>query len=67
MDAAHAKSAKEVLEHFKVDPETGLTKDQVEEGYKIHGRNGKHHVHFCDIYRFLDRTATRFPLTRNIR
>ncbi|CAG8539049.1 4669_t:CDS:10 [Paraglomus brasilianum] len=39
MDAAHAKSAKEILEYLKVDPETGLTSDQVEEGYKIHGRN----------------------------
>ncbi|KAG9299889.1 hypothetical protein G9A89_005418 [Geosiphon pyriformis] len=39
MDDAYVKSSKEVLEYFRVDPNKGLTQEQVTEAAKIHGKN----------------------------
>ena len=39
MEAAFARSTKQVLAHFKVDENTGLTNNQIDELRKKHGRN----------------------------
>eukprot|EP00003_Mantamonas_plastica_P004077 TRINITY_DN1319_c1_g1_i1.p1 TRINITY_DN1319_c1_g1~~TRINITY_DN1319_c1_g1_i1.p1 ORF type:complete len:153 (-),score=1.03 TRINITY_DN1319_c1_g1_i1:189-647(-) len=38
---AHVKTVEEVLAHFDVDPEAGLTSEQVEASRKLNGSNGK--------------------------
>ena len=41
MDDGHARTVEEVLNHFKADPERGLTLDQVKENQKKYGPNGE--------------------------
>lgn len=46
MEDAHAKKVEEVLSYFSVDPERGLTPDQVKRYQEKYGPNGK----FCIIH-----------------
>lgn len=41
MEDAHAKKVDEVLSYFAVDPERGLTPDQVKRYQEKYGPNGK--------------------------
>lgn len=41
MEDAHCKSVDEVLNYFGVDPERGLTLDQVKRNQEKYGPNGK--------------------------
>lgn len=43
MEDGHSKTVDEVLSHFRVDPDRGLTIDQVKEYQKKYGPNGKWH------------------------
>lgn len=40
MDAAWTRSPEEVLQHFNVDPNTGLSPDHVAKNREIYGKNG---------------------------
>jgi len=40
MDGAFARSTNDVLQHFQVSPERGLTEAQVKASLEKHGRNG---------------------------
>lgn len=40
MDAPWAHSAQQVLQHFDVNPELGLSNSQVEKHVKVYGKNG---------------------------
>lgn len=42
MEDAHAKSVDEVLNYFSVDPERGLTIDQIKRNQEKYGPNGKY-------------------------
>lgn len=42
MEDGHSKSVEEVLSHFRVDQERGLSLDQVKEYQKKYGPNGKY-------------------------
>lgn len=46
MEDAHAKKVEEVLSYFSVDPERGLTPDQVKKYQEKYGPNGKRAVFF---------------------
>lgn len=41
MEDGHAKSVEEVTNYFNVDPERGLTLDQVKRNQEKYGPNGK--------------------------
>ena len=41
MDTPWAHSTKQVLEHFGVDPSTGLNSKQQTESLEIYGKNGQ--------------------------
>lgn len=41
MEDAHAKTVDEVLNYFSVDPERGLTPDQIKRNQEKYGPNGK--------------------------
>ena len=41
MEDAHTKKVEEVLSHFSVDPERGLTPDQVKKYQEKYGPNGE--------------------------
>jgi hypothetical protein len=41
MEDAHAKTVEEVLNYFNVDPERGLTPDQIKRNQEKYGPNGK--------------------------
>lgn len=40
MDAAWSHTPDEVLQHFGVNIQTGLTKEQVKQHAQVYGRNG---------------------------
>lgn len=42
MDGAFARSTDDVLQHFQVSPERGLSEAQVKASLEKHGRNGTH-------------------------
>lgn len=44
MDAPWAHSAQQVLQHFDVNPEIGLSDSQVEKHVKVYGKNGTYRV-----------------------
>lgn len=41
MDAAWSRTPEEVLAHFGVNTQTGLSKEQVEHHSQVYGRNGR--------------------------
>lgn len=41
MEDAHCKTVEEALTHFNVDPEKGLSTDQVKRNQEKYGLNGK--------------------------
>lgn len=41
MEDAHAKTLEEVVDYFNVDPERGLSSDQVKRNQEKYGPNGK--------------------------
>lgn len=41
MEDGHCKSSEEVINYFNVDPERGLTLDQVKRNQEKYGPNGK--------------------------
>lgn len=41
MEDAHTRTVEEVLEHFKVDEESGITDEQVKKGLEKYGPNGE--------------------------
>lgn len=41
MEDAHTRTVEEVLEHFKVDEESGLTDEQAKKGLEKYGPNGE--------------------------
>lgn len=41
MEDTYAKSVEEVLEHFDVKPEVGLSSSQIEDQRRINGWNGE--------------------------
>lgn len=44
MEDAHAKTTEEVINYFNVDPERGLTPDQVKRNQEKYGPNGEFNV-----------------------
>lgn len=48
MEDAHCKSVDEVLNYFGVDPERGLTLDQVKRNQEKYGPNGESVICFVD-------------------
>lgn len=50
MDRAYLSSPQEVLAHFRVDQERGLSSDQVEKNRLVYGSNGtvKLDIPFCE-------------------
>lgn len=42
MEDGHSKSVEEVTSYFNVDPERGLTPDQVKRNQEKYGPNGKY-------------------------
>lgn len=45
MEDAHAKTVDEVLNYFGVDPERGLTPDQIKRNQEKYGPNGEYLSH----------------------
>lgn len=53
MEDAHAKTTEEVINYFNVDPERGLTPDQVKRNQEKYGPNGESNYFFylnCVIF-----------------
>lgn len=46
MEDGHAKSVEEVIKYFNVDPERGLSADQVKRNQEKYGPNGKLTISF---------------------
>lgn len=46
MEDAHAKTTEEVINYFNVDPERGLTPDQVKRNQEKYGPNGESNYFF---------------------
>lgn len=46
MEDAHCKTVDEVLNYFSVDPERGLTPDQIKRNQEKYGPNGKFNLYF---------------------
>lgn len=46
MEAPWAHSAQQVLQHFDVNPEIGLSNSQVEKHVKVYGKNGTYRGYY---------------------